>query len=179
MMLDAIFHNSYPPRWRIILRCLTFTSIVLIGSALLISVYFMSQGEDLMPSYLVLASLIPMYAAILLRSAVSETSSDATKTAFASTIFICVMVLILAILFIFEQFKKIDRKMETQWVVSEACSEDGAFRTEILPECLLLKSHFRTSVCLFGADPMKPCEADLRDRLNRPKTPEPELVVVE
>lgn len=178
-MLDAVFHNSYPPRWRFILQCLTFTSILLMTGAVLISLYLLSRGEDLLPVYLIFAFLIPMYAANLLRSAVSENGSDATNTAFASTVFICAITVLLAILIVFEQFEQIERKVETQWVVSETCSEDGAFRPEILPECVLLTSHFRTSLCRFGADPMHPCEADLRDRLNRPKAPVDELLVLD
>lgn len=178
-MFDHILHNSYPRQWRTILRALSFTSILLVIGFAAISLYLALGVGDHLPLYVMFIFLIPGYIAHLLRSAISESSEDANSMAFATMMLVCAIIVFSAFGIVFEHFKEIERKAEIRWAISNTCSADGEFRSEIVSECIFLASQFKMGICPLGADPMHPCELALRERLDRPLESERQILVVE
>lgn len=178
-MFDAILYNSYPRRWRIILRGLTFTSLLLVVFFMAVSIYLAARGESVLPTYLMFVFLVPGYAAHLLRAALSQSGADANNTTLATMTLICAIMVFSAFGLTFEHFKQIERKADIRWAISKTCSTDGEFRSEILSECSGLASRFRIGICRLGADPMRPCELALRERLDRPLESERQIRVVD
>lgn len=153
-------YPEVPSEWRIALIFLTISAF---GIILIYGFIAFNNDTNDGLSFVLLGFHILLAVTLLLRGALRREESN-DRSWFLVLVFVPSLVLLVYLASVFSFIGDQKKDARTRWIVSNICTQNGEIRQSVAEEC----AKTRGLVCKLGDNPIQPCEAELRRKLNMP-----------